>query len=173
MHSTKVKLDFMRFVKILAMTLVFFTSFSVVADDFIGSVPRPIYKLMLDNNCGPIRNFYEDFLVDQPPFLKLHGVADIFVCEFKEEWGETRYKLIFRISDYYDSYNKKHHDWYEFKECPAVRVSDYKYGGLSIDRSKQTIKGTTKEFLTLTIGKDGGFTHYYCNESKWHVYSSH
>jgi len=160
---------------ILFATLLSVSSVISAAEDdvFIGSVPRVIFDQMKKHGCEPIDNFYDDYLVDQPPFLRLHAVADIFVCQTGKKGSIEGYKLVFRISDFRYHRSGKYHNWYEFRDCPPVIETKHKLGGLSISRSDKIIGGEKKNFLTLTIGKDGGFTDYVCHKSKWHTSSYH
>jgi len=109
---------------------------------------------MKKHECSPINNFYDDFLVNEPPFLKLHAVADIFVCEYN---SGNNYKIVFEISDFKYA-NGEFHEWYEFKSCPNTIEWPSKLGGLSVKNTPQ---------LTLTMGKDGGFNTFVCSQGKW------
>lgn len=112
-------------------------SFGCIASDevskqFIGSVPKEVYRLMLERECSPIEGFYDRYIT-LPPFVYHSHLFDgdgaiIFVCEIDEPVADDRYKIVLVRKSYSDNgvvYS-------DYEECDSEIYFRNMPGGLSI-----------------------------------------
>lgn len=112
-------------------------SFGCIASDevgkqFIGSVPKEVYRLMLERECSPIEGFYDRYITLPPFIYSSHllngGDAIFFACEIDNPVTDDRYKIVLVKKSYSDNgvvYS-------DYEECESEIYLRSMPGGLSM-----------------------------------------
>jgi len=139
------------------------------------TAPLIIMEGMTEFGCNPIRNFYENYMVMEPPFAWISYNDFVFVCEIQKKTNHIGYKMVIKTSQ-----KEKY-----FSTCPNQVEMKGKPGGLTIG-NKPILKDDYFSYLdsspliSAPFGKitiislstgDGGFLEFACIKGKWFVHS--
>lgn len=138
----------------------------------LGTVPLIISEKMKRVGCSPVRNFYESYMITEPPFIWLDNSGFVFVCERKGADLSIKYELVVESS------SKQNH----FKSCSTKINLFGKPGGLtletriverddfmSIDGRSELKSSPNKKLLILVLSTGtGGYIEYVCVSGSWY-----
>ena len=111
-----------------------------VSEEYIGSVPREVTRLMKEKECSPIEGFY-DRDINLPAFVYNGRLFDgdeaiIFVCEINEPVADDRYKIVL-IKKSYSDHGVVYSD---YAECESEIYFRNMPGGLSLRQIRGPLK---------------------------------
>lgn len=160
-------------IPIVISTLLFFASSSIcfgLSADKQSIVPLAIKNYMKAVGCQPVREFYSNYMITEPPYVWINHTDFAVVCENNKN-TEGSYSLSIKKDSKF------------FGQCRSSISLHKKPGGLSMEyriieegvffslydnKALKEIPNKKLKILVLATG-DGGYMEFVCIERKWYL----